>query len=352
MSRKWIWVGTVAVVIVGAYLAWNKLANPGLPAEIATGNGRIEATEIDISARLAGRIDEILVEEGDAVQRGDVLVHMDVVQLTAQRRKAEAARRRAEIAIETANSQVTQTEAQKAAAEATVEEAQAVADAASARVARTERLAATSVLSQQVLDDDRASDRQAQAGLASAKASLAAAEAAIGTAKAQVVDAEAAVEAAQAEIDYVTAQIDDSTLISPRSGRIQYRIAQEGEVVSAGGRILSLVDLRDVYMTFFLPTSQAGLVNVGSEVRLAMDALPGYVLPASISFVADVAQFTPKTVETAEEREKLMFRVRARINHELLEKYIQYVKTGLPGQAYVRLDPNVEWPDFLSNVVE
>jgi len=131
---------------------------------------------------------------------------------------------------------------------------------------------------------------------------------------------------------------------APRSGRVQYRVAQPGEVLSAGGRVLNLVDLGDVYMTFFLPTRDAGRVGLGAEARLILDARPDLVIPAQISFVADVAQFTPKTVETASEREKLMFRVRARIDPELLKKHIRYVKTGLPGVAFVRLDRRKEWP--------
>lgn len=128
---------------------------------------------------------------------------------------------------------------------------------------------------------------------------------------------------------------------------MQYRIAQPGEVLSAGGRVLNLVDLGDVYMTFFLPTAEAGRTSMGSDVRLILDAAPQYTIPAKVSFVADVAQFTPKTVETEEERQKLTFRVRAQIPQELLQKYIQYVKTGLPGMAYVRLDPQAVWPENL-----
>ena len=75
-----------------------------------------------------------------------------------------------------------------------------------------------------------------------------------------------------------------------------------------------------------------------------LDAAPQFVIPAQASFVADVAQFTPRTVETAEERLKLMFRIRARIAPELLRQYIREVKTGLPGMAYVRIDPRAEWP--------
>ncbi len=122
---------------------------------------------------------------------------------------------------------------------------------------------------------------------------------------------------------------------------------RRGEVVGAGSRLLNVLDLTDVYMTFFLPTAAAGRLAIGSEVRLRLDAAPEYVIPAQISFVADVAQFTPKTVETASEREKLMFRVKARIAPELLKQHLRSIKTGLPGMAYVRIDPQAQWPEEL-----
>ena len=348
---KWLWLAAAAVLCAGAYLAWTRLSEPALPAGIASGNGRIEATEINIAALSGGRIAAIGPKEGDFIKQGDVLVQMDTVQLTAQKRQAEAQLRRAEIGGETAEALVAQAEAQARAAQATVDQAQATADAAAARLARSEQLVRANTISQQALDDARTAERQAQAALASAQASHAAALAGVGSAKAQIVDAGAAVEAAKATIDSITASIGDATLTAPREGRVQYRVAQEGEVVAAGARILTIVDLSDVYMTFFLPTAQAGRVQAGAEVRLVMDAAPDVAIPATVSYVADVAQFTPKTVETADEREKLMFRIRARIDPDLLRKYIRYVKTGLPGNAYIRLDPDAEWPADLANVV-
>lgn len=346
-------VPTILVVAaIAAYFAWTKLDTPALPEGIVGANGRIEATEIDIAALTGGRIADIAAAEGQVVNAGDVLVQMDVVQLNAQKRQAEAQLRRASIAIETAKAMVAQAEAQERAAEAAVDQAQAMADAAAQKLARSEQLVKTNAVSQQVLDDDRAKDREAKAGVAAAEASHAAALAGITSAQAQVVDAEAAIDAAKASIDSITASIDDATLVAPRSGRIQYLVAQEGEVVGSGGRILSLVDLGDVYMTVFLPTSQAGRVQIGSEVRLTLDAAPGIVIPATVSYVADVAQFTPKTVETAEEREKLMFRVRAKVDPELLSRYVAYVKTGLPGMAYLKTLPDAEWPASLANVVK
>lgn len=350
-SRRGLLIALIAVLAAGGYYAWHRLGSRDLPEGIASGNGRIEAVEIDVSTKIPGRIREILADEGDFIKTGQELVHMDTEQLEARRRQAEAQLQRARISVDTAKSIVTQREAERTAAVAVIAQRAAQLDAAERKLARSEQLARTDTVSRQVLDDDRAAAQGAKAAVAAAQAQLAASEAAIGAAKAQVVDARAAVDEARAAIETITADINDSTLRSPRDGRVQYRVAQTGEVLSAGGRVLNLVDLGDVYMTFFLPAGQAGRVAIGADVRLVLDAAPQYVIPARVSYVADVAQFTPKTVETEEERQKLMFRIKAKISPELLRKYIQQVKTGLPGRAYVRLDPQADWPAKLQGTL-
>lgn len=351
-TRSWpLLVGIVVLAGIG-YYAWRTLSDPGLPDGFVSGNGRIEATEIDIAAKIAGRIDQILVREGDFVTSGQTLARMNTDQLEAKRRQAQAELQRALIGVDTARSLVSQRDAERKAAVAILAQREAESDAAHRRLQRSEQLVRTNTVSQQVLDDDRATARGAEAAINAAQAQIAASDAAVNSAKAQIVDAEAAVDAARAAIETIAADINDSTLTSPRDGRVQFRVAQPGEVLAAGGRVLNLVDLSDVFMTFFLPTAQAGRVAIGSEVRLVLDAWPQYVIPARASFVANVAQFTPKAVETAEERQKLMFRIRAQIPEELLRKYIEQVKTGLPGMAYVRLDPKVEWPERLSKVIQ
>lgn len=350
-GKPWLWIVLALILVGGGYYAWERSADSGLPEGIASGNGRIEAVEIDVSTRIPGRIKDILVNEGDFVRAGQLLGRMDTEQLEAQRRQAEAQLRRAIISVDTAKSFVLQREAEQSAAVAVVAQREAQLDSAQRKLERSEQLIKTAAISQQILDDDRSAAEGARAAVGAAKAQRAATEAAINAAKAQVVDAEAAVEAARAAIESVTADINDSALKSPRDGRVQYRVAQPGEVLSAGGRVLNLVDLGDVYMTFFLPTAQAGRVAIGSEARIVLDAVPQYVIPARVSFVADVAQFTPKTVETEDERQKLMFRIKAQIPPELLRKYIQHVKTGLPGRAYVRLDPKADWPANLSGTL-
>ncbi len=346
-ARRALIVVLGLAAIAAAYYGWQEFGQNRLPEGFASGNGRIEAVEIDVSTKIPGRIKEIVVREGDFVTAGQVVARMDTEQLEAQRRQAEAQLNRAVIGVDTAKSLVTQREAERTAAAAVVAQREAELDAAERKLARSEQLAKTNVVSQQVLDDDRAAAQGAKAAVGAAQAQLAASEAAISSAKAQVIDAEAAVEAAKAAIETIVADIKDSTLVSPRDGRVQYRVAEPGEVLAAGGRVLNLVDLTDVYMAFFLPTEQAGRVAIGTDVRLVLDAYPQFVVPATATFVADVAQFTPKTVETQEEREKLMFRIKAHIPPELLRKYIKQVKTGLPGVAYVRLDPNAEWPENL-----
>lgn len=351
MNRYWkIALAVVALVGIG-YVAWQyqatRLAARALTG-IASGNGRIEAVEIDVAARTAGRLSNVLVHEGDFVEAGQILATMDIEQLNAQKRESVAQLHRARIAIDTAKTVVSQRRAEKEAAAATVAQNEVQLQSALKRLTRSQQLSRSGSVSEQTLDDDRARADAAAATLGAAKATHAATDAAIDAAEAQVVDAEAAVEAAEATVARIEADLRDCDLKAPRSGRVQYLVAHPGEVVAAGGRVLNLLDIGDVYMTFFLGTTDAGRTAIGSEARIVLDAAPKYVIPARISFVSDVAQFTPKTVETEEEREKLMFRLRAQVPRELLQKYMAQVKTGLPGRAYVKIDPAAEWPAPLS----
>jgi len=334
----------VVLVAAVAFIAWRSLRPHGLPSGFASSNGRIEATEIDVAAKIAGRIREILVNEGDMVTAGQVLVRMDTDVLQAQHREAEAQLKEAEAAVETSKLVVTQREAEKQAAQAVVEQRTAELDAAQKRFVRSEPLEKEQAVTPQQVDDDRARVQAGKAAVSAAKAQVAAADANIGTARSQVLRAIANAEGARANVERIQADIADSDLKAPRAGRVQYRVAEPGEVVAAGGRVVNLVDLSDVYMTFYLPTATAGRISQGAEVHLVLDAFPQYVLPAKATFVADVAQFTPKTVQTEEERLKLTFRIKAHVDPALLQKFIAQVKTGLPGVAYIRLDPKAEWP--------
>jgi HlyD family secretion protein len=331
----------VLLVLALAVFAWMQLNRDRTGTDFISGNGRIEAIEIDVAAKLPGRIQEILVGDGDFVQAGQVLARMQVDTLNAQLAEARANLQQAQNGITIAQSQTGARDSDVQAALAVVAQRESELDAARRRLARSETLAGEGAASAQELDDDRARARNVQAALSAA--TRAAAEAA----RAQIVGARSSVAAVEAAIARIEADLKDSELKAPRAGRVQYRIAQVGEVLGSGGKVLNLVDLSDVYMTFFVPETAAGKLALGGEVHLILDAAPQYVIPAKISFVASTAQFTPKTVETASERQKLMFRVKAQIDRALLEKHITKVKTGLPGVAWVKLSPTAEWPAHL-----
>ncbi len=369
-------VGVVAAALAGgSVFAWRQLTPAGLPESFAMGNGRIEATEIDIATKAPGRITEILVNDGDVVEAGQVLARMDTQTLEAELRQAQAQVRQAQQAKATATAIVAQRDSAKATAAAIVAQRDSAKITAAAVVAqreselvlaekdlaRSQPLALKGAITLQQLDADYTKHKSAIATLSAAKAQLAEAHAAIEAAKAQVAEAHAAIEAAKSQVveaqssieaalattERLKAEIEDSVLKAPRSGRVQYRMAQPGEVLPAGGKILTLLDLSDVFMTFFLPETLAGRVAIGAETRVVLDAAPQYVFPATVSFVASVAQFTPKTVETTTERQKLVFRVKAQGDPEVLKRYGARVKTGLPGVATVRLNPTAAWPAHL-----
>ncbi|AHF93713.1 secretion protein HlyD family protein [Opitutaceae bacterium TAV5] len=333
-----------AVVIVIAVLVWSALKPSGPGEGFVSGNGRIEATGIDIAAKLAGRIHEMMVNEGDFVQAGQPLAQMQVDVLEAQRNEARAQSRQATSEVASAEAQVAARQSDTAAARAVVVQRESELDAAQRRLARSETLSRAGAMTIQEFDDDRARVDGAVAALTAAQAQVVAAAAAVRAAEAQVVGAVDGVAAAEATVARVEADIRDSLLASPRDGRVQYRVAQPGEVLAAGGKVLNLVDLGDVYMTFFLPETVVGRLALGSPVHIVLDAAPQYVIPASVSYVSAVAQFTPKTVETASERQKLMFRVKAQIDPALLKKHVRLVKTGLPGVAWLKLDAQAAWP--------
>ena len=347
--KKWVILGGIlAVLAVIGLVAWQMLRHTGPGDGFVSGNGRLEATEIDVAAKLGGRVQDILVGEGDFVTAGQTLAHMQVQTLDAQRDEAIARHEQSITSVASAEAQVAMRESDRQAALAIVTQRESEFDAAQRRLARSETLAHEGASSEQELDDDRARMRSARAAIGAAKAQVEAARAAIVAANTQVVGARSAVTAVEATVTRIKADIDDSALTSPRDGRVQYRIVQPGEVLAPGGKVLNLVDLSDVYMTFFVPEAVAGKLALGSEVHIVLDAAPQYVIPTKVSFVASTAQFTPKTVETASERQKLMFRVKAQLDPALLQKNLKLVKTGLPGVAWIKLDAQAQWPTELA----
>jgi len=319
---RWPRVALVLAVIAGGSFAgyhWWQQTHPQLPPSIVWGNGRLEADEIDIDTKFAARIAEILADEGDMVKGGQAVARMDTRDLQASLKQSQAQANQAQKAIEEADNNVAQQTAQALLARQEFDRAKVL----------LEKGAGT----KEVLDQ-----RQQQ---------LDGANAALAAAKNRVTEAQHALEAARHLVEFYTVNIADDTLVAPRDGRIQYRIANVGEVLPAGGKVFAMLDINYVYMDIYLPTEQAGRVKFGAEARIVVDAYPAVAIPAKVTFIATQAQFTPKTVETRDERDKLMFRIRVRIDPERLKAWGDEVRSGLPGVTYIRTDPVVPWPAAL-----
>ena len=335
MMKKLIIAMAVVCALALAFYAvksYRENARTNVPG-FAHGNGRLEATEVAVATKLAGKVEAVYAKEGALVKKGDKLALMQLNVLNAEMAQAKAA-------LAESNAQVKVRESEVVAAKATLDEKQSSFVRAKSEFERQQNLKKDNASTAQKFEIAESAYKSAVAEVAAAKAGVLQAQAALEAAKANVLSAEAKVARVQADID-------DSMLTAPTRGRIQYRVAEPGEVLPSGSSVLNLVDLTDVYMTFFVPETVAGKIAIGADARIVLDAAPEIPIPATITFVSSEAQFTPKTVETQLERQKLMFRVKAQIKPELLEKYIEYVKVGLPGVAWVQLDKNAPWPDFL-----
>lgn len=242
----------VALILVvgGGWYFWQsqqaqKLANQ-LPNSVVYGNGRIEATEYDIATKIPGRLLKVLAQEGDMVEVDQALAIIDTDDLNAQLREANAGLREASAARQYALAIVEQHKSELVLAEAELH--------------RALELVKQGHVSKESVDKQRTVATSAQAALKAANV--------------KVIQSDAGIEAAHARIERLESNIADSTLKAPISGRILYRLAEPGEVLGSGGKVLSLLDLTDVYMNIYLPTSEAGKVTIGSKARIVLDAIP------------------------------------------------------------------------------
>ena len=299
---------------IGFYLYLQRPA--GLPAGLASGNGRLEAVEVDVATKVAGRLSELGPREGDYVEAGAVVARLDADDLRAQLQAAEAQIVQAQRAVDQSR--------------AGVRKSQSDVSLAGKTLQRSEDLVGRGFISRSKLDVGKTGMEGAMAGIAQARG--------------KVGEADAGVAAAEAKAESLRVTLNDTSLKAPIAGRVLYRLAEPGEVLAAGGKALTLVNLSDMFMSIYLPTDKAGQVALGSEARIVLDALPGQAIPASVSFVAPKAQFTPREVETRTEREKLMFRLKVKPDAAWLAAHRDLAKGGMPGVAYVKVDAGAAWP--------
>jgi HlyD family secretion protein len=325
-KRRWVKItAALATILIvsGGISYWWLTRPPGLPSGIASGNGRLEADEIDIDTKFAGRIATLNVDEGDVVEAAQIVALMDSQDLRAALGKSQALVLQAQQTVRQSMAALAQQRTQVVFAQQELD--------------RAKSLVKSGFETREMVDQRQ----QALNGATEA----------VNANIAQAGAAAQALDAAKQDVALDQVNISYNTLVAPRAGTIEYRIANIGEVLPAGGKVFTMLDRSDVYMDVYLPTAQAGRTRIGSEARILLDAYPGHPIPAAVTFVAAQAQFTPKTVETKDERDSLMFRVRVRIDPVRLQSRTTPVKSGLPGVAYVRTDPATAWPATLQGTV-
>ena len=318
MKIKYVILGLVVIGAV-SFAVWK---NQQLQAEelvgIAAVNGRLELKRLDVATLYPGRVEEILVQEGDEVKINQPL---------------------ARLSSTISQTQVSGALAQKKRAEETVSRALAEIDARQqqAKVAKLELDNAFKLRRDNLISSTELERRQS-----AYNASLAA----VNTTQAAKAEAEAAVTQAQAQLEKAQSQYEDMIIKAPKDGRLEYQIAEVGNVLGAGGKVVSVLDPTDTYINVFLTAQQMNQIKLGDDARIVIDGINA-VFPAKITFVANNAQFTPKSVETTEERAKLMFKVKLQIPVDIALKYKGLLKGGMTAIGYVKYDPQAQWVEQL-----
>lgn len=313
----------LAVLLVlacaAALLGWQWYSHrQDLPDGLARGNGRLEFTQVDVALKYPGRVTELLAREGDRVTVGQPLAREDQAEFLAQHAAARAQQAQAEAAIGRG-------------------EAELAARRAAARLASDELQHALTMRRQTLVSDMEVEQRRTAAT---------AADAAVQGATKAVEEARHACEAAAAQVARVQTVLDDLTIHAPVAGRIEYRLAEPGTVLPGGGRLYTMLDPVDPYMTLFFPSAVAARLRVGDDARIMLDSLHG-ALPATVSFIAEEAQFTPKYVETTTERDQLVYRVKLRLTPDAQKRLGATLKAGMTGDGYVRTRADAAWPAAL-----
>jgi HlyD family secretion protein len=313
--KQGIAIGAVFILVgvLGFYFFFNKDKN-SIPLGFVKGNGRLEATEVDIATKLSGRLADVLVKEGDFVDKDQIVAKMDTSTLQAQFRQAAAEVSRMKQARQTALSRE--------------EGFRLRYNLAGKELERSKNLLAQGIVTQQQYDRDLTTKQALESDYSAIKSSI--------------LEADAAIEAAIAQTERLKAEINDCMLKSPIKGPVLSRLAEPGEVLPNGGKVLTIVDPTDIYMNVYLSERHAGEIPLGGEAKVVLDAIPDKSFFSRVAYVSAKAQFTPKEVEAAEERMKLVFRVTISFQ----EYNDPRLKPGMPGVAYIRLNASTKWPEL------
>jgi HlyD family secretion protein len=302
-------VRALLVLVVAAVAVWLVLRGRGDVTGV-TASGTVEATDADLGFQVAGRVLEISVAEGDAVAAGDVLARLDA-------RELEAALEVARAQVAAAEARLTELERgarpqEVVAAEAGVRAAATRAEEARSELERAASLFAGGAISRQALDRTEAALEVATATLEQAEEQLALVR---EGPRAESIQAQrAAVAQARASVARAEAALDFAAITAPFDGIVSLRHREPGEIITPGAPVLTILDPSDRWVRIYVREDQMGLVRLGQPAQIAADTYPDRTYGGQVVFIGSEAEFTPRNVQTAEERIKLVYPVKVRIS--------------------------------------
>ncbi|MEJ2502109.1 MAG: HlyD family efflux transporter periplasmic adaptor subunit [Gemmatimonadota bacterium] len=328
-------IGVAAVVVVALGVAAFLLLRGNGDDGGLEASGTVEVTDADLGFNLPGRIAEVRVREGDAVSRGEVLARLDVAELAA-RKEAAVARAEAERALLAELERGSRSE-DVAQARAAVRAASERSESARRDLERAEALHRGGAISREALDAARTAREVAEAGMEQAREQLRALER--GPREERIAAQRAAVAGADASVRQAEAALEHAAVRAPFDGRVTLRHREPGETVQPGQPVLTLMDPGDRWVRIYIPEDRIGAVAVGQPARITSDTYPDRAYAGRVSYIAREAEFTPRNVQTKEERVKLVYAVRVRIVGD--EAFV--LKPGVPADV-VLLDPGAAPP--------
>jgi len=373
----------IAIPSFFRYITGNPSSKPG----VILVNGRIEGTEVAIGSKLPARVLKVNVREGQQVKKGDVLVELDASEILATYEESQAQISRAKHSLENAKEQVIRSQEQLAKAkialelvkqqidlnilqaESAVSEAQAGVDQAKALAnkaktqyehsAKLRQEDAASDLeytyARDALDAQNAAVRMAEQKLAQARQALklaqanksqikikqhdiAVMESAVRQAKSTVGIAQAGLQAAKSAAKILQIKLKDAKILAPSDGVVVSRIVEPGEIVGMGSTVMVIVNFDKLYLKGYLPNNQISKIKLNAPARIYVDAFGDKYFNAKVTKINQRAEFTPKTVDTPQQRVKLVFGLELKVDNS-----DRLLKPGMPADAIIKTDSSAKW---------
>jgi HlyD family secretion protein len=352
---------TMASLIVAGTFVYYYLAGASVfPDGLIQTNGRLEGDKVIIASKVPGRIVTLRAQEGDVITAGQVMAQLDDETARSRVAQARAAWEMAKAHVESTRSalnvlrqqvptNIATAEAGVRAAEAVLEKSRAAEGQAHRDAQRFHTLAEAKTVDAKTAEQAelawKVADRElegARAGLLQAQQALRDARlgpARINTLEAELAASEAAVREAEARLAEAQTALNDLTVVSPAAGTVTTRFADLGEVVNVGMPLFELVDLDNLYLKAYIPEVKIGKVRLGLPAQIYTDVFPDQPFPAKVRYIAARAEFTPKEVQTPDERTKLVYAMKL-----YLDKNPDHSLTpGLPADAVIRWQEDAPW---------